>query len=284
MSVHRWIAGGLLLALLVSGWIVVARGAARAQEAPAAAAQVTIQQCLEDMEYLRVINRINPTPEQLAKLSEIAAACDLQRKQAETTRSQPAPQPLLDARASLLKGESVPGRDDREVLGEEVGQQMALANQAFYQARQQAGEQVKAVITEQQVRAFARGEGPLRQVDQLMAELGVSRSLPDDQWIQWEQRVVPGMVEMIVRRDPKAAKAPFEVASRFLEDARALSDDEFNAQKDALTQKLEQTILPADFRTDVVPPEVANSLVWLLLERPRSAALLQEAAKARQGG
>ena len=278
---NRWPLAVLLFGLLVATFAIAVRQAARAQEQPAAPAQLTIQQCMEDLDYLRTINRLDPTAEQLAKLVEALNACDLQRRQAETTRSQAAPQALVDVRAKAIRGEALPQGEAFDLLGEELARQFALSERSLDQARQQCSEQLKTIFTEQQLRRFGR-EGPLREVDDFMAELAVSRGLPDAGWVEWQQRAVPELARMIVARDPKNTKA-FEVASKFLEDARALSDADFGAQKDPLTQKLEQLVLPADFKPETDTAEAARRLGWFLLERPRSAAILQEMLKARGG-
>ena len=280
---RQWIAAALAFGLLVAGWIITGRRAVRAQEEATPAPQLTIEQCFEDMEYLRILNRIEPTPEQLGKAVEIISAFELQRQQREIMLSQSAPQTLIEARAALLRGEAGPSEGEEELLGEDLTQQWALAEQALWQARQQTVEQLKTVFTEEQLRRFARAQGPLRRVDDLMAELAISRGLPDEQWLQWQQRVVPGLVELIIDRGPENVKAPFEVASKFLEEARALSDEEFSAQKDALTQKLEQLVLAADFEPEEEDAQPAERLVWFLLERPRSAIILKEMAQARGG-
>lgn len=283
-TVGRWIAGALVFGVFAAGWLLTRAAPVGAQEEEATPTpQLTIEQCFDDMEYLRIVNRIEPTPDQLAKVVEIIDTLDLQRRQRETTLSQPAPQTLVEARAALLRGEAGGSEGREELLGEDLAQQWTLAEQALWQARQQTAEQLKTLFTEDQVRRFARGQGRLRQVDDLMAELAVSRGLADEQWLQWQQRVVPGLVEMMIGRDPQNIKAPFEVASKFLEDARGLSDEEFGAQKDALTQKLEQLVLPPDFESEREGENVAERLVWFLLERPRSATIIKEMAQARGG-
>lgn len=279
MKREWWILG--VSALLAVGWSIAGRGAVGAQEAAAPTAGLTIAQCFEDMEYLHIINRLNPTGEQLAKAAEILETFELQRQQWEATRSQPAPQGLIEARAALLRGEAVAEGEGPELLGEQLSKQWELAEQAFWEARRQTLLQLKTLFTEEQLRAAARAQGPLRRVDNLMAELAISRGLPDKQWLQWQQKVVPELVAMIIDERPDT-KAPFEVVSKFLEEARALSDEEFDAQKEALTWKLEQLVLPADFESEEGGAELSERLEWLLLERPRSATLFREAFKARQ--
>jgi hypothetical protein len=282
VSSRRLVGGILGVAFCLGAWFLASQGPACAQEQPGAP-PLTIAQCWEDMEYLRTLNRLGFTAEQLAKAADIAAAYQLQSKQWEEGRARPAPQALLDARARLLRGETVSEEGGYGLLDEELAQQMALADQALYQAREQALTQLRALVTDVQVRRYVRSEGRLRRVDDLMDELAVSRSLAAPQWVEWQQRVIPGMVEMIVARDPQNATAPFEVASRFLEEARALSDADFAAQREALTRKLEQLVLPADYRPELEAEDAAGRLAWFLLERQGSPGLLQEAARARAG-
>jgi len=194
-----------------------------------------LQEAQEDVSYAELLNAADLSSEQLEALNEIQV-----RLQAESLVPPDLAAALTKLLAAVLSGMSV--QEAQAALGP---QQQALgeAQQRWQQTMQQGRDELLKLLTQEQKDALVWFGSPAHALDGVVDAVSQMRALPDEQWNQVKPQLMQGLSQLTGAISPGAGITPEEIGE-LLDQARALDDATFEAQRGTLAQTWLPTLMP----------------------------------------
>ena len=214
------------------GFTILAGGSALAQPAQDSA---TLPQLMADLEYVQLLNAAQLTSDQLGALLDAQLTW-----QAEVMPAGDVAAALAEVRQGVLGGATA----DQAINALGPRQQaVRTAQQRLAESEAALAGQLAAGLTAEQRAALAWNTSPARHLQVAADVVGMTRAVPDQQWEQMRPGITQSIGMVCLQADPGGGATPEGIAA-LLDEARAMSDQQFATAQPGLARRWAAALMP----------------------------------------